>query len=456
MTTFHRLMTLALVGIGLGMVACSPAQQALTYEKATIGRGSIRSMVASTGTLAVVSSVSVLSQMSGRVEKVLVDYNDRVKKGQVLAILNTELLKLQAKAAQAGVDKAQANYDLQALAVQNSQTLAAKGLLSDYDLKTSQSNLHVNKADLASAQASLDEIETQINQYAFITSPLDGIILERDIDPGESVLGGSSSTSTSLFTIAQDLNHMQIKAEVDELDIGAIHPGQEVEFTVEANPGQSFQGTVKEVRLVPETSSNVVYYYVIILADNPSGKLLPGMTASVNFIKEKKENIVMVPSAALRFTPSTLTAAEVKKAVFVAGLDWLPQADREAALKRYEDAEKAPVSSKLSQGGLTSLLGGAAGGPGGAMGGPPGGGMGGPPGGGLGGPPGGGPGPGNDGKKFGGPVAPPVRKVLWTQTEAGTWTALSVRVGVSDSLNTELVDADGLEGRSVVVKVKTQ
>jgi len=449
MTAFLRLTLLTLVGAGFLSTSCSPTQRAPTYEQTVIGRGSIRSVVASTGTLAVVSSVSVLSQMSGRVERVLVDYNDRVNKGQVLAVINTDLLKLQAQAAQAGVDKAQANYDLQALAVKNAQTLAAKGLLSDYDLKTSQSTLHVDKADLASAQAALDQIETQINQYAFITSPLDGIILERDIDPGESVLGGSSSTSTSLFTIAQDLNHMQIKAQVDELDIGSIHPAQEVEFTVEANPGQSFQGTVKEVRLVPETSSNVVYYYVVILADNPSGKLLPGMTASVSFIKEKKENIVVAPSAALRFTPGTLTGAEVKKAVFVAGLEWLPQADRDAALKRYEDAEKSPASStaaQVTQGGLTSLLGGGAGGPGG-LGGPLGGG-----------PPGGGPGEG--GKKTGGPAvapgAPPVRKVLWTLGNAGTWTAISVRVGVSDSLNTELVDAEALEGRSVVVKVKTQ
>jgi len=128
-----------------------------------------------------------------------------------------------------------------------------------------------------------------INQYAYITSPIDGIVLERDIDPGQSVTGGSSSTSTSLFTIAGSLTKMQIKAEVAELDISSIKVGQDVRFTVEANPGQTFSGQVKEIRLVPETSDSVVYYYVIILADNKSGKLLPGMTASVSFIKQKKE-----------------------------------------------------------------------------------------------------------------------------------------------------------------------
>jgi HlyD family secretion protein len=426
------------------------------YELYTISRGSIESVVSSSGTLAVVSSVSVLAEMSGRIEKVKVDYNDRVKSGQVLATINTDLLKLQAKGAEADVDKAQANYDLQLLAVQNAKALAAKGLLSDYDLKTSLSTLEVDKADLSSAKASLEEIETEINQYAFITSPIDGIVLERDIDPGQSVQGGSaSSTSTSLFTIAGDLSKMQIKAEVDELDISSIHVGQSVNFTVEANPGQTFEGTVKEIRLVPETSDNVVYYYVIILADNKSGKLLPGMTASVNFIKQKKDDILFVPSAALRFTPTTLSAAEIQKAIFLAGLGKLSASEKERAAAGYDEEQKAKAAAASGKAmakqatGLTSLMSG--GGPGGP----------------------GGPGPGG----FGGPPglrrssskdqagqsgntthaeSTAERKTLWYLDDAGKLAVTMVEAGVSDGLKTEIVGADDLEGKSIIVKIKAE
>jgi len=464
MQTWKSAIAILVAGGFLGLSSCTQsASKTQSYEMTTISRGTISSVVSSNGTLAVVSSVSVLAQMSGRVEKVNVDYNTRVKKGEVLATINTDLLKLQAKAAQAAVDKAQANYDLQVLAAQNAQALAAKGLLSDYDLKSSLSTLQVNKAELASAKASLEQIETEINQYAFITSPIDGIVLERDIDPGESVVGGSSSTSTSLFTLAQNLAKMQIKAEVDELDISSIHVGQAVTFTVEANPGETFSGTVKEIRLVPETSDNVVYYYVIILADNKSGTLLPGMTASVNFIKQKKENILLVSSAALRFTPANMSAADIKKAVFLAGLENLTPEEKQAAAKRYDEDLKAQTAAAASgkkgttqSSGLTSIMGGGGG-----------------PGGGPGGPPGGMPGgsgsskhsasaspsgqPDQAGGDAGGPGAKNAnKKPLWYLDDAGKLAVILVDVGVSDGLKAEVSGAEGLEGRAVIQKVKVE
>ena len=296
-----------------------------SYTFATVERGTVESVVTSSGSLSVVSSVTVLAQMSGRLESVRVDYNDEVNAGQVLATINTDLLRLKARAAQASVDKAQANYDLQALALQNSRTLFGKQMLSEYDLKTSQSALDVRKAELSSARASLEEIETEINQYAIITSPIDGIVLERNIDVGQSVVGGSSAASSSLFTIAEDLARMQIEAGVDELDIGSIKVGQAVRFTVEADTERTYDGTVEQIRLVPETTNNVVYYSVIVLADNSSGKLLPGMTANVEFIKEQKTDVLVVPTAAFRFTPTALTAVEIKRAVFVASLGDMPE-----------------------------------------------------------------------------------------------------------------------------------
>ncbi|HUW70942.1 MAG TPA: efflux RND transporter periplasmic adaptor subunit [bacterium] len=421
-----------------------------SYDFATISRGTIESVVTSSGTLSVVSSVTVLAQMSGRLESVKVDYNDHVRAGQVLATINTDLLRLKAREAQASVDKAKATYDLQALALQNAQTLFAKQLLSEYDLKTAQSELDVGKAELRSAQASLEEIETEINQYAIITSPIDGIVLERSIDAGQTVVGGSSATSSSLFTIAGNLSSMQIEAQVDELDIGSIHGGQAVRFTVEADPGVEYTGTVKQIRLVPDTSNNVVYYSVIILAGNPTGTLLPGMTADVEFIKQKKDNVLIVPSAAFRFSPATMSTAEIQRATFVAGLSGLTEAQKSEELARFDAAWKATEAGtsaeSKSSGGLSSLMGVAM--PG------------------AGGPPGfGGPGQmGGNGRgtttsatAASASATPAVaRKTLWYVDEAGKLAVRLVGVGASDDSGTELIDADDLEGSRVILKVKVQ
>jgi HlyD family secretion protein len=260
MKTLRRFMTIAVLAAGgiVSIASCAKGGSAAknpSYDFATVARGSIESVVSSSGTLSVVTSVSVLAQMSGRIEAVNVDYNSKVKKGQVLATINTDMLKLSQKQAQAAVDKAQANNSLQVLAVQNAQALADKGLLSDYDLKTSIATLDSSKADLASAKAALQQIVTEIEQYAIISSPINGIVLQRDIDAGQSVVGGSSSTSSALFTLTDDLSNMLIDAQVDELDISGIATGQAVRFSVEAYPSEAFTGTVKEIRLLPVTSS---------------------------------------------------------------------------------------------------------------------------------------------------------------------------------------------------------
>jgi HlyD family secretion protein len=440
------------------LVSCStkktsPKKQ--SYEFTTLTKGSIVSTISSTGTLAVVSSVDVLAEMSGRIEKVYVDYNSYVKKGQVLATINTDLLKLQEKSAKASVDKAQATYDLQLLTVQNDKTLFDKGFLSEFDYKSALAALSIDKAELESAKVSLEEITTEINQYAYITSPIDGIVLSCEIDAGASVTGGSVSSSTTLFTIAKNLEQMEIEAEVDELDISSIKKGQKVTFTVEADPGIVFSGAVKEVRLIPETSDNLVYYYVIILADNKSGKLLPGMTANINFIKQEKDDILTVPGAALRFTPSTLTDAEKNRLLFAAGLPpGMSQEEKNTALAQYDEQLKnkgaAKAGSAEKESGLSSLMGG------GRI---PG----------AGGPPGGGPGGGGmheqrqrttqngQNKENTADTADTVtRKALWYIDSNGKLAAAMVQVGISDSLKTEVSGADALLGKNIILKVKVE
>jgi HlyD family secretion protein len=450
-----RTLALALIagGAAISFNSCakdSTAAKNQSYDLTTIGRASIESIVSSSGTLAVVNSVSVLAQMSGRIETLNVDYNDRVKRGQVLATINTDLLKLNQLQAQAAVDKAQANNTLQILAVQNAQTLADKGLLSDYDLKTAIATRDSAKADLASAKASLAQIQTEIDQYAIISSPINGIVLQRGIDVGQSVVGGTGAASTSLFTLTDDLSKMQIDAQVDELDISGITPGQTVHFNVEAYPAETFAGKVSEIRLVPVTTNNVVYYDVMIDAYNKSGKLLPGMTANVSFVKQKKDNVLTVPSVALRFTPPKLSAAEVKKAVFLAGLGNLTAEQLKAASERYDAVQKAIAAGKAppARSGLSNIMGG--GGmrfPGGGFGGPqtqrPA----------QGGQIGQSGGAGSQGSSAAAQVA---KKPLWYLDAAGNLAVTLVEPGLSDGLNTELVGADSLEGKKVIVKIKVE
>jgi HlyD family secretion protein len=405
------------------------------YEFTSIARGSIESIVSSSGTLAPVSEVSVLSQMSGRVEKVFADYNSHVRKGQVLAQLNTDMLKLQELESESAVAKAQANYDLQRLDAQNKANLFKKGLLAEYDLKSSETTLEVYAAELAAAQSALKVIRTELNQYALITSPIDGIVIDMNVEVGQNALEGSSSNATSLFTLAEDLSKMEIKAEVDELDISSIKVGQEVRFTVEANPGLTFNGTVHEIRLVPVTTDNVVTYYVMIDADNTDGALLPGMTADVQFIKQKKSDVLVVPTAAFRFQPTNLSTQEIARLVFLADSSDLPADQRLAAAKSYDEQVKslsdATRATQTKSTGLVGMM----------MPGRP---------------------PGIRSGSAGG-VTPATsalsgqaRKSLWYVGDDGQLAVLRVTVGVTDSTNTEISGTGSLEGRKIILKVRAE
>jgi HlyD family secretion protein len=285
--------------------------------------------------------------MSGKVEEVYVDFNDIVKRGDILAQLNTDMLRLQRDQQQAAVQKARANFELQQINFQNQQALAGRGLISEFELRTGRTSLDNQRADLAVAEANLRVIETEINQYAFITSPIDGIVLDRNINVGDTVVDSSNSNSNSIFTIAENLREMQIEANVGELDITSIHRGQQVRFTLESLPGRRFSGVVENMRMVPVISNNVVSYTVIINVENHDGSLLPGMTCAVDFIVERSENALLVPNAALRYQPTTLTAEQISDMVFTASLANMNEEQRQAAIEAR--AQQGALSSANRQ-----------------------------------------------------------------------------------------------------------
>ncbi|MCL2719768.1 MAG: efflux RND transporter periplasmic adaptor subunit [Treponema sp.] len=319
------------------LCACTGnGNKSASYEFTNIRRGTLERTVSSSGTINSTATVRVLPRMSGRVEAVYVDYNDNVYKGQVLARLNTDLLRLQRDQLSASVQKARANYELQLINYRTQEILAQRNLISEFELRTSKTSLDNQAADLAVAEANLRVKDTEITQYAFITSPIDGIVLDRNINVGDTVVDSSGSNSSSIFTIAENLREMQIEATVSELDVTSIHKGQRVRFTLESLPGRRFSGIVENLRMVPVIANNIVSYTVIINVDNSDGSLLPGMTCAVEFIVERNENILLVSNAALRYQPTTLSTEQISDMVFTASLTNMNEEQRQAAIEARE------------------------------------------------------------------------------------------------------------------------
>jgi HlyD family secretion protein len=325
----------------------------VSYEFTVIRRGTLERTASASGTVNTVATIKVFSRMNGKVEIVYVDYNDTVKAGDLLAELNTEMLKLKREQQQASLNKARANYELELLNYKSQQTLAKKNLISEYELKAGLTTLENLRADLKVAEANLKAIETEINQYAFITSPIDGIVLDRNMNAGDTVVESSSSNSASIFTLAENLRDMQIEASVGQLDITSLYRGQAVRFSLESLPGRSFTGTVENILMIPVVSNNVVSYTVLISVENRDGILMPGMTCTVNFIVEQNENVLLVPNAALRYQPSTLSAEQIDEKVFKAGLAVMDDNQRIAAI---EEREKALGTKNSGQGTISRLF----------------------------------------------------------------------------------------------------
>ena len=270
------------------------------YLTAEAGRGDISILVTATGTLEAVTTVQVGSQVSGTISALYADFNDRVKKGQVVAQLDPTFLKAQVAQTRADLEKANASANLSKKEYERALSLFEKNLISESERDLSLTNYELAVAQQKSARAALDRAKTNLD-YATIVSPIDGVVISRDVDVGQTV--AASLQAPTLFTIAQDLAQMQVNTSIDEADIGAIGEEQEVLFTVDAYPELTFEGRVSQIRLSPEIVQNVVTYNVIIQVSNPKLLLKPGMTANVTILVDHREDVLKVPAGALRFRP---------------------------------------------------------------------------------------------------------------------------------------------------------
>lgn len=278
----------------------SKSEKAPPYRFATVERGDLESAVSATGTLSAVTSVQVGTQVSGQIAAMFVDFNDRVKKGQLIARIDPTLQEQAVQDAQAGLDRSRAELSRTSEEYQRNKSLFEGKVLTEVEFNTAKYAYEVAAANVKSAQVALARARRNL-AYTSIYAPVDGVVIERNMDVGQTV--ASNYSAPQLFLIAKDLSEMQILASVDESDIGLIQDGQKVRFSVQAYPSRSFEGTVKQVRLQSKTTENVVNYTVAVAVQNPDGKLLPGMTATVEFLTGSASNVLMVPNAALRFRP---------------------------------------------------------------------------------------------------------------------------------------------------------
>ncbi len=257
--------------------------------------------VTATGTLEPVVKVEVGTQVSGIIDKIYVDYNSEVKKGQLIAEMDKVTLQSELQGTQAEVASNKTQYEYQLKNYNRNRLLHEKGLLSDSEYETALYQYEVAKNNYDKSLATLDKVKRNLG-YATINSPIDGVVISRAVEEGQTVAAGFSTPT--LFTIANDLTQMQVIADVDEADIGEVKEGQSVEFTVDAYPADVFHGKVTQVRLEATVTNNVVTYEVVISAPNPDYKLKPGLTANVTITTLQKDNVLAAPSKAFRFNPN--------------------------------------------------------------------------------------------------------------------------------------------------------
>jgi HlyD family secretion protein len=285
-----------------------------TFDTVKVQKGSITNTVTATGTIQAIKTINVGTQVSGLIDKIYVDFNDVVKRGQILAKLDTTALRAQLDQSKSQVDQAEAQLKYQEATYNRLKGLYDKNLIAQADYDQAEFNYKNALASLNNAKSSLDRAKVNIG-YATIYSPIDGVVLNRAIELGQTV--AASFSTPTLFSIANDLTQMQVQTSVDEADIGKVRNGQRVEFTVDAYPDLKFQGSVSQLRLQPTTTNNVVTYTVILSAPNPEKKLMPGMTASATIFVDEKDSALVLSGKALRFTPSTAylqqMRAEMKK-----------------------------------------------------------------------------------------------------------------------------------------------
>ncbi len=401
-----------------------------SYRFVTVERGKLESLVSSTGTLGAVTTVQVGTQVSGIIAKILVDFNDRVTSGQTIALIDTTLLASAVRDARANLERAQAELAQAGREFQRLQSLYDETLVAETEFNLAQYALDVARANGKSAQISLERAMQNL-AYATIRAPISGTVIERNVDVGQTV--AASFSAPQLFLIANDLARMQILASVDESDIGQIKEGQQARFTVQAYPDESFTGTVHQVRLQSTILENVVNYTVVVDVENPAGKLLPGMTATVDFIIEVAEDVMTVPNAALRFRPPAEMIAEVRERR-QRERESLPdsvqaslasQASTRAPTPDNQPMERGPLpagargtfASRESAGGFGEGLGGGSGG------------------------------------SFSNGPRPANMATLWYLDHEGNLAVARVRTGITDGQSTEIRGRDLTEGMQVIAGI---
>jgi len=276
--------------------------ETITFKTSRAAYGFIAKSITATGTIQPVDTVSIGAQVSGVIKKIYVDFNSEVKKGSLLAKIDPSILLAQAEQSKANLDNANSNLNFQQSNFERQNKLFNLGVISKADYQLALNQLQIAKAVVANSIAQLKIIHKNLN-YTNIYSPIDGVVLNRNISEGQTI--ASSFNAPTLFIIAKDLTKMQVRAAVDEADIGEVKSGQKVNFTVDAFPNDVFQGTVQQILLHPKVSANVVTYTTLINVDNTAMKLKPGMTASVYIFTEEDTKALLIPSGALNFKPDS-------------------------------------------------------------------------------------------------------------------------------------------------------
>lgn len=329
------------------------------YVSEPVQARTITQIVEATGTIEPINTVSIGSQVSGRIEQIFVDYNSKVEKGQQLAQIDTSLFEAQLQQSQANINNAKATLEKNEAQLEYDtktyhryKNLYDRNLVSKNDLDSAKSAYKSDLAQVAAAKAQI--MQAQANYataaanmgYTKIVSPVNGIVISKEVEVGQTV--AASFQTPTLFTVAEDLTKMRIETSVSEADIGKVKEGQEVEYTLDGYPDSIFKGIVTQVRLSPTTESNVVTYTVVIEVENDEGKLLPGMTANVSIITGKKENILTVPNVALKFTVANNTKRYDKKGIWIAKKGKPVRIDVETGVS--DDTYTEIISNEIKEG----------------------------------------------------------------------------------------------------------
>ncbi len=399
---------------------------AVKYRTEKITRGDIEAVVTTSGTVNPITKVEVGSQVSGKIAKLNVDFNSRVKEGQVLAELDLSTFQTRVSqneanysSALAALEKAKVTLDNLKKKYERSLSLFEKELISFEEKEAAEANYLGAKTDLQRAEAAVEQAKSQLESskldlsYAIIRSPIDGVVITRNMNVGQTVQ--ASFSAPKIFEIANDLSKMQVECDVDEADVGKIQEGQKVRFTVDAYPDSSFTGTVKQVRYSPTVTQNVVTYTTIVEVENPGMKLLPGMTATVNIITGEAKGVLRVPNAALRFTPP-IAAEEIQRIMKEAGERMMAKRKAEAG-----EAESGQIPGQKIEGGPRMMFS-----QGGSM-------------------------PQGMQGAGGGQRSSRRPSMVWYLDENGKLNVAFIRPGVTDNSYTEILRGDLKEGQEVLI-----